>query len=287
MAKQVDEALKKALHEDGAVMVRNLLDEEEIAKLLKCYEWSMAHPGPMAVRPGEGTKDEHYIDNANPENIGMYHEVVAQLGIGDFLAEAWGSEHVWFMSEEIYFKEGEVGRTFWHQDTSYEPWGGQHWATLWITFDALPLGNGLEIVRGSHRGERYDGTAAFNPDDDPTLPFWGDRVNPPMTRMPDIEAERVKDPAAREFLTWDHKVGDVLILHPASLHGGAPVDERTPVRRSLLLRFYGDDACYRGFPEATGPGLFAEDKYDAIGMLFRKHLKEGDLWRDPKALQLR
>jgi hypothetical protein len=104
--------------------------------------------------------------------------------------------------------------------------------------------------------------------------------------MPDIEAERVKDPAAREFLTWDHKVGDVLILHPASLHGGAPVDERTPVRRSLLLRFYGDDAWFRGFPGATGPGLFSDDQYDAVRS-FRKLLKEGDLWRDPQALQLR
>jgi ectoine hydroxylase-related dioxygenase (phytanoyl-CoA dioxygenase family) len=248
----------------------------------------VANPGPMVLRPGLGTKEEHFIDNANPGARQMYFDLLRDLPVGEFLADAWDSEHIWFMSEEIYYKEGEVGRTFWHQDTSYEPWGGDHWGTMWITLDELPLGNGLEIVRGSHRGTRYDGAAVITPEDDPTTPFWGDRANPPLPRLPNVEAERAKDPNSWDILSWNHNVGDVLILHPGSLHGGAPVDARTPRRRGLNLRFFGDKAYYRGFGEdGNAVGLFTHEQYAEDGRDFRRHLKEGDLWRDPEALQLR
>ena len=33
-----------------------------------------------------------------------------------------------------------------------------HWSNAWISFEAVPKQNALEIVRGSHRRTRYDGT---------------------------------------------------------------------------------------------------------------------------------
>jgi hypothetical protein len=72
-----------------------------------------------------------------------------------------------------------------------------HWGNAWISFEAVPERNALEIVRGSHRGILYDGT--FRDPNDPIEPLHGGGVLP---RLPDIEAERKVDPNAYDILRW-------------------------------------------------------------------------------------
>jgi hypothetical protein len=55
-----------------------------------------------------------------------------------------------------------------------------------------PKQNALEIIRGSHRGPRYDGTTFRDPND-PTQPLHGGGA---MPRLPDIEAQRKLGPHA-------------------------------------------------------------------------------------------
>ena len=55
--------------------------------------------------------------------------------------------------------------------------------------------------------------------------------------LPAIEQAREAFP----IVSWDIQPGDVVAFHPAVLHGGAPT--RAGVRRrTLSLRFFGDDA---------------------------------------------
>ncbi|MBC3192181.1 phytanoyl-CoA dioxygenase family protein [Pseudonocardia sp. C8] len=270
----MDESLRTAFREDGAVLLKDCLDAEQLARCRKAFDWAVANPGPGATSLFDGTEQRSLVDNANPLAKEHVDELAASLPFGKLFAELWGSENVWFFAEEIFLKAGGRGaRSSWHQDTAYLPWAGEHWANAWISFQHIPRKNSLEIVRGSHRGTQFDGTTFANPDD-PTEPLHGHGVLP---RLPDIDAELAEDPDAYDILSWAVDPGDVVVLHPRSLHGGAGVDADCPDRHTLVLRYFGDDATFRPLPEvnkhfARNGGLFVEEM---------AKLSAGDPFRSP------
>lgn len=274
-------ALAGAYRADGLVKLEQLLDAEMLAKCRAHYDWSVANPGPFAFNIFDGTEHKTINDNSNPAAQPRYKALVNTPMIAEALAQVWGSQHVWFFGEEIFGKEGgKVGRSPWHQDTSYLPWAGAHWANLWISFEPLPKANAIEVVRGSHHGATYDGTTFTDPND-PTKPLHGGDVWP---RLPDIEAQRRADPTAWDVISYATQPGDVIMLHPHCLHGGAPVDAGCPNRHTLVLRFFGDDATFRSLPEQSLSG------YPRQGILFSEaltHLKDGEPFRSPIFQQIR
>jgi ectoine hydroxylase-related dioxygenase (phytanoyl-CoA dioxygenase family) len=274
-------ALGDCYRADGLIKLEKLLDAEMLSKCRVNYDWSVANPGPFAFNIFDGTEHRTINDNSNPAAQTRYKDLVNSNVFADALAAVWGSEHVWFFAEEIFGKEGgKVGRSPWHQDTSYLPWVGAHWANLWISFEPLPKANTIEVVRGSHRGITYDGTTFTDPND-PTKPLHGGDAWP---RLPDIESDRKADPASWDVLSYGTEPGDVIMLHPHCLHGGAPVDANCPNRHTLVLRFFGDDATFRSLPEYSRAG------YPRQGILFADelaHLKDGAPFRSPTFLQIR
>jgi hypothetical protein len=279
----MDESKRKAFAEDGAVVIEGCLDQGALAQCREVFDWGIANPGPMVTTMFDGTERKGHVDNANPNAKQRLDDLVSKLPFGKLLAELWGSKHVWYFAEELFLKAGgKAARSSWHQDTSYLPWAGKHWANAWISFEAVPKRNALEIVRGSHNGPRYDGTTFLNPDD-PTDPLHGDDAVPRWPRMPDVEAERRANPGAYDILSWATNPGDVLLLHPGSLHGGGPTDADFPDRHTLVLRFFGDDATFSPLPENSRSG------YSTAGVLFvdeLSHLKAGDPFRAPCFRQL-
>lgn len=276
----MQDALKKAYHEDGAVLIKGLLNPEQLSRCREAYDWAVLNHGPHATRMFAGTVQQSHVDNANPLAKERLEALVAELPLGPLFASLWSSRNVWYFAEEVFLKAGGQGaRTLWHQDTSYLPWAGHHWGNAWISFDAVPKRNALEIIRGSHRGPRYDGTTFTNPDD-PTQPLHG---NGALPRLPDIEAQRREDPQAYDILSWATEPGDVVLLHPGSLHGGAPVDEDFPSRRTFVFRFFGDDATFSPLPAHSDAG------YPPQGVLFSKqleHLVAGAPFRHPTFRQV-
>jgi ectoine hydroxylase-related dioxygenase (phytanoyl-CoA dioxygenase family) len=272
----MDDALRTAYREDGAVLIKGLLSRDDLARCRAAFDWAVANPGPNASAMYDGTEQRSHVDNCNQLAKPRLDELVASLPLGRTFADLWGSENAWYFAEEIFLKSGGVGaRTQWHQDTSYLPWDGLHWGNAWISFEAVPKANALEIVRGSHRGTRYDGPTFVDPDD-PTMPLHGVAALP---RLPDIEAERKADPNSWDILSWATEPGDVVILHPNSLHGGAPVDPSFPDRHTLVLRFFGDDATFYPLPEDSQAKAFARN-----GVLFPEEmakLNAGDPFRSP------
>lgn len=269
------EALRDAYRRDGAVLVKGALNKAELAKCRAALDWAVANPGPNASGMLRGTSQESFVDNSNPAAKPKLDALMAELPLGRMFAELWGSKHVWYFAEEIFLKTGGVGpRTFWHQDTSYLPWGGMHWGNAWISFESVPKSNALEIVRGSHLGTRYDGPTFADPDD-PTDPLHGHE----LPRLPDIEAARKADPNSWDVISWASEPGDVLVLHPNSLHGGAPVDAAFPDRHTIVFRFFGDDATFHPLPSVSRTRGYARN-----GMLFHDEmakLEPGDPFRSP------
>lgn len=274
----MDESKRKAFAEDGAILMEGCLNKEQLQLCREVFDWGIENPGPAATSMFDGTEQRSHVDNANPFAKARLDELVGKLPLGQMFADLWGSKHVWYFAEELFLKTGgKAARSSWHQDTSYLPWAGSHWGNAWITFEAVPKRNALEVVRGSHHGTQYDGTTFTNPED-PTDPLHGDAAVPFWPRMPDIEAERRANPNAYDILSWAINPGDVLVLHPGTLHGGAPTDADFPNRHTLVLRFFGDDATFRPLPENSRSG------YSKAGVLFADeiaHLKAGDPFRAP------
>jgi ectoine hydroxylase-related dioxygenase (phytanoyl-CoA dioxygenase family) len=271
----MEDTLRQRYAEDGAVIVKNCLNKNQLALCRAAFDWAVANPGPHATAIFKGTDQQSHVDNCNPLAKPKLDALMAELPFGRLFSQLWGSKHVWYFAEEIFLKTGGIGsRTLWHQDTSYLPWAGMHWANAWISFESVPKTNALEIIRGSHLGTRYDGTTFADPDD-PTDPLHGGDALP---RLPNIESERRGNPNAYDVLSWATEPGDVVVLHPNSLHGGAPVDAKFPDRHTLVFRFFGDDATFHPLPSVSRSG------YARNGILFKSEmakLEPGQSFRSP------
>jgi ectoine hydroxylase-related dioxygenase (phytanoyl-CoA dioxygenase family) len=259
--------LRAAFVEDGAVLVRNAIDAEALGEARRSYEWSLANPGPGASRFAQTTDAVFYQDLWNPQCVPAYRDMLAASPLPRLIADVWGTPEVWFMYEQVFLKEGgESRRTPWHQDASYLAVAGPDLAVAWITFDALEKKDSLEFVRGSHKGPLYNGSR-FELGDD-TAPL---HPNAPLPRLPDIEAMRER----YEILSWPTSPGDVVLFHPATLHGGAPTHTGQR-RRTLTLRFFGRGAYYDKRTGPAGPRIEG----------FHQRMRQGDPFRDPSFLQL-
>ena len=258
--------LRDAYRRDGAVLLPGVLNKEQRDAALAAYEWSLAHPGPLASKISQRTDGLFYQDLANLDCLPAYRPMLETSPLPALISTIWGTPDCWFMYEQVFLKEGgETRRTPWHQDSSYLNVGGDDLAVAWITFDRQSQDDSLEFVLGSHKGPLYDGSR-FDLNDDTAPIYSGDQ----LPRLPDIEAQRSKF----RIRSWAVEPGDVVLFHPKTLHGGAATHAGSR-RRTLTLRFFGRDAVYEKRPRPAGPpapGLHA--------------LKPGDPFRNDWFLRL-
>ncbi|MBV9903210.1 MAG: phytanoyl-CoA dioxygenase family protein [Alphaproteobacteria bacterium] len=260
------DALRKQYREDGVVFLPRALDKRALDEALAAYEWSLANPGPGASRIKQHGDALFYQDLYNPRCTAAYRPMLEASPLNRIIADIWQTPDVWFMYEQVFLKKGgESRRTPWHQDSSYLAVAGDDLAVAWITFDRVAKEESLEFVRGSHRGTLYNGSS-FALDDDTAPLHAGDA----LPRLPDIEAARSK----YDIVAYGVEPGDVVLFHPAMLHGGAPTHPGQR-RRTLTLRYLGRDSFYDRRPGPTGPRLTP-----GHGM------QHGDRLRDPLFLKL-
>ncbi|MGE0621833.1 MAG: phytanoyl-CoA dioxygenase family protein [Pseudomonadales bacterium] len=264
---------------DGVVCLRGALCAQTLRLAREAFDWSLEHPGPGASRlPSKGS-GEFYQDLANPAALAAYDRLVRDTEVGDIIAALWGEPDVWFMYEQVFRKEGgDTRRTPWHQDAPYLPVRGAALAVMWISFDSVPPEQALEFVRGSHLGPLFDGSR-FDPEDD-TAPIYGEGSFP---RLPDIEADRASWP----IVSWGTEPGDVVVFHPAILHGGGATTAAGR-RRTLSLRFFGEDAVVAWRP-GMQPVESRADRVDAtVHPLTRMRFRpDGAPFRDPAFPKIR
>ena len=260
-------ALREAFERDGVVRLEAALDAAAVADARAAYEWSFANPGPAASKIRQAGPGVFYNDLYNPDVMIGYRAMLQRSPLTGMVAELWGGSPVWFMYEQVFLKEGgESRRTPWHQDSSYLAIGGRQLAVAWISFDSVGPEDALEFVRGSHRGVLYNGSR-FELGDD-TAPLHATEELP---RLPDIEGSRTE----YDIVSWPVEPGDVIVFHPAVLHGGAATREGKR-RRTLTLRYFGEDATYAARPGRAGPPF--KD--------FHQRMQDGAPFRDPAFLQL-
>lgn len=267
MAERDWPALREAFDRDGVVCLRQALDPEQLADALAAWEWSLANPGPRATQIRQATEGVFFNDLYNPEVMTGYREMLQASPLPAQVASLWGRGPVWFMYEQVFLKEGEAARrTPWHQDSSYLAIKGADLAVAWITFEPLAAEASLEFIPGSHKGPLYNGSR-FELGDD-TAPLHPGSTLP---RLPDIEAER----NAHEIIAFAVEPGDVVIFHPQLLHGGAATTGGAR-RRTLTLRFFGEDSVYDPREGGAGPPVKG----------FHQRMTAGEPFRDESFLRL-
>ncbi len=265
---------------DGVVHIPGALDAEGLKLARAGFDWSVNNPSPAAQSYFPETGTLFYQDLFNTLSWPHYRPVLEQGALAAQVRALFGCENLWFFFEQVFVKDGgDTRRTPWHQDTSYFPVDGRDLAVVWMSFDSLEKQDALEFVRGSHRNTLFNGSS-FSADDD-TAPLYDEST---MPRLPDIEANR----AAYDIVSWATEPGDVVIFHPSVLHGGAPTRQGKR-RRTLSLRFFGDDCKYVARPGVRAESTvgFNRDDSDSkdIGY-FCAGLKPGDDFRHPDFIRL-
>lgn len=257
---------REAFARDGVAYLPGVLPEPFLGQLLEAWQWSMANPGPLASPLVAGRKDGRQ-DLCNPGALPVYRDVLLQSPVADLTAALWGVPDVWFMYEQVFHKvAGAAVGTPWHQDTSYLRMRGDELVAVWTCLDPLPKDYCLEFVRGSHRGELFNGSA-FDARDD-TAPLY---KRSPLQRLPDIQADR----AAYDILSWDVTPGDLIVFHLGVLHGGAGTAPGMR-RRTVSLRFLGPDVVFDGRMRDYRD---AQEGNDVALAGFYAGMKDGDPFR--------
>lgn len=221
---------------DGVVVVRDLLDADWVARMAAAVDRAMAHPGPQAIEfndrgsPGRFFGDM-FMWRSDPAFRAAFFETVAARTAGRLM----GASHVHLFYDQIFAKEpGTPRRTPWHQDAPYWPVTGDMLATVYLALDPIDPGNGgVEYIAGSHRWATDYAPAAFREGGAAARRY----VKSPLPPLPDIDGQR----ATLDVRSFSLAPGDAVIFHARLIHGAPGNASPTRRRRTLALRFAGDD----------------------------------------------
>ena len=236
--------------EDGFTHLPKALDAESVQLALRCWQWSIDHPGPTSAlvlpdslvftddlstaRASSGSSDDgfFYQDNSNPASKRIYEPLLANPAITALLTSLFHGGPAWFIGEQVFLKEGNSPATGWHQDASDFSARGDELVVLWITFDSVDEETSLGLVRGSHRGSVYSS-------------IYGRYEADPI---PDLDAH----PDKFEVVSFACEPGDVVAFHMGCLHGRGRTRPGQH-RHTLALRFIGEETFFESRSDPRDP----------------------------------
>jgi hypothetical protein len=256
----------KTYQEVGAVFLPGVIDQTWLDLIGIGLERNMRAPGPFGLDiKNKGTGrffTDHYNFGVNPE----FQRLLYDSPIVDMLADLMETDEAFLLYDQVFFKGGgSADRTAWHQDMPYyQMLDSLQISGAWIPLDPLPAEFALEYVAGSHLGVEYNTFDLNKPS--------AVAVDNGQPKLPNIQRERDK----WDIRSHDMQPGDMLVIHPKVLHGGAPVVEGMQ-RRTMTVNVFGPEVRYQ--PKPTSIGM----RYPGI----EKVLKPGDLLRHPYFTRLR
>lgn len=219
---------------DGVVCLRQVCSRDWIDLLL-----------PIAMRLAAGQEDFGLLPSYPGRYMARRIPEFRKLAFASPLAEAVslvvGSTEARFFFDEIFAKAPQSSeKTIWHVDRMGWPVCGKMVPSIWMPLTPITEANSLECIAGSHTQD---------------VPYWlfsanaRQMIKPPgRAPHPDCESLRT-DPRVR-FLRWDMEPGDMLIVHPWTLHysHGNPTDDW---RIAVSMRYFGDDIRWDPRPDCV------------------------------------
>jgi hypothetical protein len=219
---------------DGVVCLRQLLHRDWIDLL-----------APVARRLVIDKEDFGLLPNCPGRYMSRTIPEFRKLIFGSALAEAFaktvGSTTARFFFDEIFAKAPRSDeKTLWHNDRMGWPVVGSMVPSLWLPLTPIDKANCLECIASTH----HDATRywLFSPN--------ARKMIKPPDRAPHPDGEALRKNPTKRFLTWDMEPGDMLVIHPWTLHysGGNPSDDW---RIALSVRLFGDDIRWSPRPDCV------------------------------------
>lgn len=210
---------------DGVVCLRNVFDGEWADVLCPLALESRQDRAKYGLLPNIATP--RYMARTMPD----FRRFIFESPMAEAAGKVLQSQTVRFFFDELFAKPPESTRpTIWHNDRAGWPVSGQMVPSIWIPLTPISKSTSLECVAGSHRHDRLywlfspNARKMVRPDDRPIAP--------------DIES--LRGSPGLDFLTWEMDPGDMLIVHPWTLHysHGNPSKEW---RIAMSVRIFGDD----------------------------------------------
>jgi hypothetical protein len=219
---------------DGVVLLRRVLSPEWIALLRSPAERLCRDKEDFGLLP---TYPGRYMARTMPE----FRKLVFEGPVAEAACRVMGSREAHFFFDEIFAKAPQSSeKTIWHTDRMGWPVSGKMVPSLWMPLTPIVPENSLECIGGSHTQDvRY---WLFSPN-------ARQMIRPPdRASHPDCESLR-GDPSVR-FLRWQMDPGDLLVVHPWTLHysHGNPTDDW---RIAVSLRIFGDDIRWDPRPDCV------------------------------------
>lgn len=248
----------------GAVRVEGVFDRDFVERLTRELDESVAalRSGAMPLKTAtpdpvfrhiEFEDHDGYIRLVNlMPRVPAIRRIILDSPAAETVAALTGATSLRFWLDAAFSKEGGARETAtpWHNDECTFSLQGEHLPSCWMALtDVGPDNSPLQTLDGSHRDpHRYHSTF-----------FPRDVERPPNYRPWQELLDRVHAPDA-PITTWTVRAGDMLLIHPKTIHGAPPRAAGVPGRRlAFTLRFIGSDVVWQPNPLTFGLAPFDRD----------------------------
>jgi hypothetical protein len=140
-------------HRDGAVLIKGVLDSDELKLLETGVDEAYADPGPRSsvVRDPDGEGET--LVETSPSHRSPALRALRETGtLAEIAGRVMHVPSAQLVFEQIFYKtKGRIVPTPWHQDTPFLRVRGYDMCRVWLTCDYSPADITVQMVRGSHR----------------------------------------------------------------------------------------------------------------------------------------
>ena len=219
---------------DGVVCLRQVLTRDWIDLL-----------EPVAREIAIGKKDVGLLPTMPgrymARRVAEFRKFIFESPIAEAAGRVMESSEIRFYFDEFFVKTPHsTEQTQWHCDRMGWPVRGQMVPSIWIPLTPVVKANCLEVLAGTQTED---------------VPYWlfspnARKMERPANRVPHPDVEKRRGQPGLRFLTWDMNPGDILIVHPWTLHWsrGNPTDDW---RIALSVRVFGDDIRWSPRPDCV------------------------------------
>ena len=219
---------------DGAVVLRNVCSPDWIEMLLPVAKRIAVDKDDIGLLPNYPGR---YMARVSPE----FRQLAFQSPLAEAACQVMRSKEAHFFFDEMFVKApGSAEKTIWHTDRMGWPVSGKMVPSLWMPLTPVTRANSLECIAGSHTQDvRY---WLFSPN--------ARKMIKPDDRAPHPNGEAMRNDPSVRFLTWDMQPGDLLVVHPWTLHysAGNPAPDW---RIAVSVRIFGDDIRWDPRPDCV------------------------------------
>jgi ectoine hydroxylase-related dioxygenase (phytanoyl-CoA dioxygenase family) len=245
------EAQIKAFQDDGAVVIRDVLDADLLARLEQLVEDVLPQARSMAKYDADRNdgrqrkvEDATFLSDFNWMTHLTARDIFFNSPIVQIAAEGMRTKHVRLYEDLLmYRRPGSQTPTPWHQDSPLWPMEGEQMCSIWFSLNRMtPEAGALRFIAGSHKGPAY---MQYVPKSRKEA-AGAESENAVGQQMPEIEGHEDQF----KILTFSTEPSDVILFSPKAIHATYGATSGFP-KRSFSIRYLGDDIRWAPKPFGT------------------------------------